>query len=1113
MSYSLGTASGRIDLTYTGGAAVKRAQADVLSLEKMLGAAGLSMGNLGKAAAIGVGGALVAGFAVAVKSAATFEKQLSAIEAVSGANASQMDQMREKALQLGADTSFSASEAASAMEELVKAGLSVEEVLGGAADAAVSLAAAGGLGIAEAATIASNAMNQFNLQASQLPGVADTIAGAANASAIDVTDLGMSLKQVGAVANLAGLSFEDTATAIALMGNAGIKGSDAGTSLKTMLQNLQPQTQKQIDLFNQLGITTEDGSNRFFDAQGNVKSYAQVAGVLGEALEGMGAKQKLATLETMFGTDAIRAAAIAADEGAKGVRTMAEEMGKMTAADVAAKRMDNLAGSFEELGGSIETAFIRAGSSSLVVIRSIVDSLTSGVNAATNFGVSLAEKAGPGLDALGGTVMNIIAIIKDMASAFDGAGSSIAGLALDGLIGIFNAVASVLETVTGLFRDQGEALLILGGAYLVLANGGVAKLAAQLGYLVVYGIYKAVMGFDALYRGTITAGAGLSGLAAKAKAAVAALGAVAVIVGAVSAWNSYKRSIEDVEKAMDEARETMKSGTLPELVEQRNEMAKLNAEHTSLADRIRGDNAFETFGKSVVFFGKQLGTLDFEEYGAGIRAFSNEAASADGLREMETYINQTSDATLSLARGLGDISGKEFYELSNAVQKMDPSAIQRVQAMLEGYKGALSQVGISQTDFTNAFKEMKGGDPGAFNGIIASIEAVRTNFGRTAAAADQAKGAFAQFGSSAKSTAEAADDLKAALDSLFGVELNADQATIQWQQSLIDLRKQLSSTGGVLKGNTQAALNNRQAIIDSARGILDRIDAEARAGASAKRLGNILQNGRKDLVANAVAAGANKREVEKLIATYNMTPKKIRTLVEAAGADAEKAKMERLINTYKLTPKQVRSIVEAAGAETAKQKVDALRAAIAALRDKSVTITTTHVTNQVTVHKVRGVDGGRYIQADGGVHPDGIASYASGGIRSLSAGIYNGRRIMFAEPGTGGEAFIPLAPHKRRRSEVLLHQVASIFGGQFVKMADGGFNNLAQSLGRTRVSGDSSSVASVQMVAFSPSSPSLAGIKVHGNLELRNSGAYLRGVASEVYDDGSGFDTTIGRMR
>lgn len=417
--YDLGTARGRIEIDSSGATkGVVEAKGAVQGLDKDMDKAAGTLGKAGLALG-GVGVAAVAGFGLAVNAAAGFEKGLSAIEAVSGASQQQMEGIRTKALQLGADTKFSAAEAASAMEELVKAGLPLEAVMGGAADATVALAAAGEVDLTTAATIASNAMNQFGLSAAEMPKVADLIAGAANASAIDVTDFGMSLSQAGAVANLVGLSFDDLSVAIAAMGNAGIKGSDAGTSLKTMLSNLQPTTEKQIGMMQELGLMTEDGANAFFTATGEIKSMSEIAGLLNNATKGLTEQQKTMALETIFGSDAIRAAAVIANGGAAEFDRLAGAMGKVSAEDVAEKRMDNLAGSMEQLKGSVETVAIQVGTVLLPILKSFADFVGGVVNAFSNLSpgmqkaIVIAGLLGTALVGLAGiTLLSISGFLK-----------------------------------------------------------------------------------------------------------------------------------------------------------------------------------------------------------------------------------------------------------------------------------------------------------------------------------------------------------------------------------------------------------------------------------------------------------------------------------------------------------------------------------------------------------------------------------------------------------------------------------------------------------------------------------------------------------------------------
>jgi TP901 family phage tail tape measure protein len=420
--FDLGTAHGKVVID-SDNRGLARTNAELANTKKTASVAGDGFRKLSTGMIV-AGAGIAVGIGLAVKSAASFEQRLSGIKAVTGATTQQMEAVRAKALQLGKDTKFSAGEAAQAIEELSKAGISLPDILNGAADATVALAAAGEVSLPRAAEIAANAMNVFSLKAQDMPKVADLIAGAANASAISVDDFAQSLQQSGAAAALVGVSFDDLATSIALMGNAGIKGSDAGTSLKTFLQNLQPDTKKQTDLFRKLGLITKEGGNQFFDAAGNVKSMADVAQVLQDSLKGMTAQQKQAALSVLFGSDAIRAAAIISKGGADGFNKLAGAMGKVTAADVAKTRMDNLNGSIEQLKGSLETAAITLGSVVIPALRGIVDGVNAvvgaflGLSGSTQSAIVNLAGAAAAFLLVGGAILKIISVLKAARVAF-----------------------------------------------------------------------------------------------------------------------------------------------------------------------------------------------------------------------------------------------------------------------------------------------------------------------------------------------------------------------------------------------------------------------------------------------------------------------------------------------------------------------------------------------------------------------------------------------------------------------------------------------------------------------------------------------------------------------
>ena len=414
--YNLGTARGRLEIDASGAEkGAKQGEKAVGSFTDKLTKSGSGLVKVG-AGIGGVGVAIGAAFVGAVNTAADFEKGLSAIQAVSGATTGEMEKVRAKALQIGKDTAFSATEASGAMEELIKAGIPIPDVLNGAADATVALAAAGEIDLPQAATIASNAMNQFGLSAQQMPKIADQIAGAANASAIDVGDFGQSLQQVGAVANLAGLSFEDTAVAIAEMGNAGIKGSDAGTSLKTMLSNLQPTTEKAASVMEKLGIITEDGTNRFYDATGKLKPLKDIQDILSKSTAGLTASQKQMALQTIFGSDAIRAAAVLTKNGASGYDQLATSMGKVTAEQVAAARQNNFQGDMEKLKGSLETVAIQIGTILLPALRKLVQ----GINSVVDWFSGLSDSTKKTIVIIAG-IIGVVALIVGGFVAFAGA--------------------------------------------------------------------------------------------------------------------------------------------------------------------------------------------------------------------------------------------------------------------------------------------------------------------------------------------------------------------------------------------------------------------------------------------------------------------------------------------------------------------------------------------------------------------------------------------------------------------------------------------------------------------------------------------------------------------
>jgi TP901 family phage tail tape measure protein len=330
--------------------------------------------TLGMAAGI-AGGAIGAGVGLAVKSFMDFDKAMSGVKAVSNATTGEMDRLREAALKAGADTAFSATDAARAEAELAKVGISTSDILGGALRGSLDLAAAGQLDLSESATIAGQSMKIFNLQGKDVGHVADLLAAGANKSAADVKGLGDSLRQGGLVAAQAGLSIEDTVGALSMFADNALIGSDAGTSLKTMLVALMNPSKQSAQLMQELGINAYDAQGRFVGLEG-------LAGQLQSRLGGLTQQQRDQALAQIFGNDAVRAANILFKEGASGVQNYTKAVNDQGAAGrMAATQMDNLAGDLEALKGSLETDLIKSGSAANGMLRGMTQGATMAANA------------------------------------------------------------------------------------------------------------------------------------------------------------------------------------------------------------------------------------------------------------------------------------------------------------------------------------------------------------------------------------------------------------------------------------------------------------------------------------------------------------------------------------------------------------------------------------------------------------------------------------------------------------------------------------------------------------------------------------------------------------
>lgn len=330
-----------------------------------------------KAATTAITGTSVAlgGIATAaIKVGSDFESQMSRVKAISGATGEEFNKLKEQAIQLGADTAFSSKQATEGMENLAAAGFATNEIVD-AMPGLLSLAAAAGEDLATSSDIAASTLRGFGLEAKDMAHVADVLAANANRTNSSVAQTGEAMKYVAPLARAAGLSLEETAAAIGIMADAGIQGSQAGTTLRGAISRLSKPTDDMQEAMDELGIS-------FYDSNGKMKSLTEQVGMLRKATEGMTDEQKNNLLVTLYGQEALSGmmALINEGEGSLGDLTEAYKNCDGEAQKAAETMQDNLSSALEQLGGSAESLGIVFYESVAENLKKTAQSATDSVN-------------------------------------------------------------------------------------------------------------------------------------------------------------------------------------------------------------------------------------------------------------------------------------------------------------------------------------------------------------------------------------------------------------------------------------------------------------------------------------------------------------------------------------------------------------------------------------------------------------------------------------------------------------------------------------------------------------------------------------------------------------
>lgn len=966
---------------------------------------------------LGIGAVGVAAIAGIVHSTMGFDKAMSTVQSDTHASAGTMSEFRSAAIKAGADTAYSASEAADAIDEMAKAGVSSKDILGGGLTGALNLAAAGGLSVSEAAETAATSLSTFGLQGSQVNHVADLLAAGAGKAQGSVHDLGAAMNQSALVAKNTGLSIDDTVGALAMFANQGLIGSDAGTSFKTMLQALNPQSKQAADLVKKLGISA-------YDSQGNFVGLSAYAQRLKDGLSKLSPEARNAALQTIFGSDAVRAATILYENGSAGVdkwRKAVDDSGY--AAETARAKQNNLAGDVEKLGGSFDSTFIKSGSGVNGFFRDVVQGATGLVDKLGSVDESTL-KAGASIIGIGSAAaLTVGGLMKGTVAVAEFAEKVKTLREADGIVGSISRIGTTAGGVVG-------GITLAVGA-MALAEYGAIKLnnAIENGGVSIATLSKRMQdGTNATKNFTTAFTTGLGNNASVFKDAGSN-------VGTLIDQLSQAKKIRDATNEFAAA-----SGGASELD----------------ASMTKANVAVDKWGKAM---SKTFG--------------SDTAAAQSQMRQLVTQQGLSNQQVDELINSSGKYKSTleeaaKSAGISTSAENLRKIALGQSKEYLEAASRA--QNGYNKTQLDGASQELQWQQ--SLNDLDDAVKNNEHSLDEHTTAGNQNRQMLAQaadqtlkYAQSQSEAGRSAADVKATLDSgrqsiiqhAEALGASADEAN-----ALADQYMSLDSMNDILKN---VKIN----------GISEADDALNNLGMSVKTLPNgkieVKGDNKDAMKAIASVVGAKIDKKTGTITADDQQWQMIYALVQGAKIDPKTGVMYGNNSDYwkqwadanglKIDPK-TGAILGDNGPLTASvndannKKVfdkwgnifgnsspyeSAVNAALA-YADKMMTGRTYTINGRVNV--VAGNPG--QMQANGGV----MDFYANGGENHVAQIAPAGAWRVFAEPETGGEAYIPLSPAKRTRSMAILQEVAARFGTMVMPMphlyADGGMNTTMRTI-------------------------------------------------------------------
>jgi len=848
----------------------------------MINKASRALGLLGVAAGVA--------FGAAVKEAADFNAEMARVGAFSEDARAHMTQLRNLAMDKQfAAIGYSSKDAGEAMEELVKAGISATDMMNGGLKGALSLAAAGQIDVGQATEIAASAMTQFGLSGKDIPHVADLLAAGADKALGGVGDLGEALKYAGTTANQFGVSVDDTVGTLSAFASYGQLGSMAGTTLKEMFIKLSAPSAKAAKTMKEIGLNA-------YDAKGNFVGMSKLADNLRKSLGQLSPAQRQQAEATIFGARAMQGANILLAEGADGINDWIKKVNDQGfAAQTAARKLDSLQGDLSKFKASLTNAFVSAGEDAQSPLRGLIQTLTSVVNKWND--LSAATK---------GSVLKIVGGFAAIA---------LAGAAFGKIVTSVAAVKTALVDLgvtaktTGVEMEAAGTAGAAGMSKMKTAAGAAAG--AVAGMLIVGQVANSIQGqfnpqvdqattlLGQLSKGTKDASGQIDDFFAfKMKGSFGSVSGLDEAMKTIDGWsykvNDFIENFAGITSPLDVAKQkfTDVDSALTNLV-QSGGTDQAAAGFKQLANDMRAQ------GKSTDYILQK-----FPQYKAALKEQAN-ALDVTNLSQQD-YVNWMGG---KVPQAVQDASAK--IDLATDATDDQKSAADAVNPALQEYSQKSDDLKKKQEDLGKAVKDASDNftilKDGAIDAAKASDEwqsslndlskdAADTSSAQDqlASANDRVKDAEKNLNDVRKNSKSTNAEVRSAENQLRDARKDAKKA----QDALNDATAQNSKT---LKGNSDVAIANRGKIEDAVKAMNDKITADFKNEASAghmdkatKDASKSLKQQKQDLIDTAGKAGYNRQEVKKMVDQMVLTPKELKTQVEAFGIDDLKKKIKDL---------------------------------------------------------------------------------------------------------------------------------------------------------------------------------------------------------------------------